>query len=233
VKFRTELTVEQKKRIVAEQVLALKGPELRACQKALAAARTDKEWEDLWSERRPDKSLQLKDALSKSSSSSDEEEEESSQQEGNLAAAFLKGLKKGQGQPAKREEKEKIKEDKKDLEAEKKPSKACKKAQAEKDKLAMPKEADAKWNKKLEEATQVGESEKDSKVKKMLSMVPKAAADMKKACKKATDTTWGATELTELAKSRDDLEEFSTETDLNGVKDKLLEAAAALKQLLP
>lgn len=67
----------------------------------------------------------------------------------------------------------------------------------------------------------------------MLSMVPKAAADMKKACKKATDTTWGATELTELAKSRDDLEEFSTETDLNGVKDKLLEAAAALKQLLP
>ena len=81
VKTRTELTVGQKKRIAAEQELALKGAELRACQKALAAARTDKEWEDLWSERRPDKSLQLKDALSKSSSSSDEEEE-SSQEEG-------------------------------------------------------------------------------------------------------------------------------------------------------
>lgn len=39
VKIRTELTVEQKK-IAAEQELALKGPELRACQKALAAART-------------------------------------------------------------------------------------------------------------------------------------------------------------------------------------------------
>ena len=69
---------------------------------------SSKDWEDLWSERRPDKNLQLKDALSKSSSSSDEEEE-SFQEEGNHAAAFLKGLKKGQGQPAKREEKEKKK----------------------------------------------------------------------------------------------------------------------------
>ena len=190
---------------------------------------SSKDWEDLWSERRPDKNLQLKDALSKSSSSSDEEEE-SSQEEGNHAAAFLKGLKKGQGQPAKREEKEKKeKKDKKDPEAEQKPSKACKKAQAEKDKLARKKEADAKWNKKIEEATQVGETEKDSKVKKMLSMVSKAVADVKKACKKATDTTWGATELKDLSKSRDDLEELSTDTDLKDVKDKLLEAAAALK----
>ena len=68
LKIRTELTVEQKKRIAAEQELALKGP----CQKALAAARTEKEWEDLWSERRPDKHFQLQDALSKSSSSSSE-----------------------------------------------------------------------------------------------------------------------------------------------------------------
>ena len=106
MKIRTELTVEQKKRIAAEQELALKGPELKACQKALAAARTEKEWEDLWSERRPDKHFQLQDALSKSSSSSSEKKY-SSEDENNLAAAFLKGLKKGQSQPAKGEEHEK------------------------------------------------------------------------------------------------------------------------------
>ena len=54
-------------------------------------------------------------------------------------------------------------------------------------------------------------------------------ADLKKACKKATDKTWGSNQVPELTKCRDELGDFSTETNLQGVKDKLLEAAAALK----
>lgn len=44
------------------------------------------------------------------------------------------------------------------------------------------------------------EDDKDSKVKKMLGLVSKAVAEMKKACKKATDKSWGAAELQDLTR---------------------------------
>ena len=52
-----------------------------------------------------------------------------------------------------------------ETEADGKLSKACKKAKAETDKLDKKQEAEAKWNKKIEEATQVAENEKENKVK--------------------------------------------------------------------
>ena len=108
-------------------------------------------------------------------------------------------------------------------------SRACKKAQAEKTKIAKKKEADKKWHTKLEEATQVGENEKDSKVKKMLALVSKGVADLKKACKKAKDASSGADVLQALIKSRDSLEDLATDGELEGIKNHLLEAASALK----
>ena len=60
VKIRTELTLEQKKRIAAEQEIALQGEELKACKKALAAARTKQEWDDLWLEKSHRKASRLK-----------------------------------------------------------------------------------------------------------------------------------------------------------------------------
>ena len=60
IKIRTELTLEQKKRIAVEQELALQGEELKACKKALAAARTKEEWEDLWLEKSQRKTSRLK-----------------------------------------------------------------------------------------------------------------------------------------------------------------------------
>eukprot|EP00435_Cladocopium_sp_Y103_P070671 s225_g35.t1 len=89
--------------------------------------------------------------------------------------------------------------------AKEEPNKACKKAQAEKGKIAKQKGAE------------------------MLTLVSKAVADLKKACKKAKDATWGAHELQALTKSRDDLEDLATDGELEGIKSKLLEAAAALK----
>ena len=86
-----------------------------------------------------------------------------------------------------------------------------------------------KWHTKLEEATQVGENEKDSKVKKMLALVSKGVADLKKACKKAKDASWGADVLQALIKSRDSLEDLATDGELEGIKNHLLEAASALK----
>ena len=68
------------------------------------------------------------------------------------------------------------------------------KKEREEQKLKRNEAAEAKWQKKLEEATQVAEDDKDSKVKKMLGLVSKAVAEMKKACKKATDKSWGAAE---------------------------------------
>ena len=108
-------------------------------------------------------------------------------------------------------------------------SRACKKAQAEKDKIAKKKEADEKWQKRLEEATQVGESEKESKVKKMLALVSKGVADLKEACKKATDASWGQDVLQALIKTRDTLEDLATDGELAGIKSHLVAAAAALK----
>lgn len=83
--------------------------------------------------------------------------------------------------------------------------------------------------KKNEEATQVAEDDKDSKVKKMLCLVSKAVAEMKKACKKASDKSWGAAELQNLCRCRDELEDFSVDCELQGIKEKLIDAAASLK----
>ena len=75
----------------------------------------------------------------------------------------------------------------------------------------------------------MGENEKDSKVKKMLALVSKGVADLKKACKKAKDASWGADVLQALIKSRDSLEDLATDGELGGIKNHLLEAASALK----
>ncbi|CAL1171125.1 unnamed protein product [Cladocopium goreaui] len=222
VKIRTELTLEQKKRIA----------ELKACKKALAAARTKQEWDDLWLEKKPQKGFQVEDALSEPSETSSEHEDESSAEQHNPAASFLQGLKKGQAMVSQKKEKrndDKQKHLVKEEKVKEEDSRACKKAQAEKTKIAKKKEADKKWHTKLEEATQVGENEKDSKVKKMLALVSKGVADLKKACKKAKDASWGADVLQALIKSRDSLEDLATDGELEGIKNHLLEAASALK----
>ena len=105
----------------------------------------------------------------------------------------------------------------------------ARKLKTEKTKIAKKKEADKKWHTKLEEATQVDENEKDSKVKKMLALVSKGVADLKKVCKKAKDASWGADVLQALIKSRDSLEDLATDGELEGIKNHLLEAASALK----
>ena len=232
VKIRTELTLEQKKRIAAGQEIALQGEELKACKKALAAARTKQEWDDLWLEKKPQKGFQVEDALSEPSETSSEHEDESSAEQHNPAASFLQGLKKGQAMVSQKKEKENADKQKhlaKEEKVKEEDSRACKKAQAEKTKIAKKKEADKKWHTKLEEATQVGENEKDSKVKKMLALVSKGVADLKKACKKAKDASWGADVLQALIKSRDSLEDLATDGELEGIKNHLLEAASALK----
>ena len=86
--------------------------------------------------------------------------------------------------------------------------------------------AQAQWQNKIEEATQVAEDDKNKKVKKMLGLVSKAVADMKKARKKASDKSWGASEL---KNRRDELEDLFVDCELQGIKEKLLEAAASLK----
>ena len=109
VKQQTTLSLEQKKRLAAEQEMALKGPELLACKKALAAGRTEKEWEALWSERRPEKSFQLEDALSESSSDTSPGEEVATEEEADAALTFLRGLRKGQSEAETNKDKKKQK----------------------------------------------------------------------------------------------------------------------------
>ena len=97
-------SLEQKKRLAAEQEMALK-----ACKKALAAGRTEKEWEALWSERRPEKSFQLEDALSESSSDTSPGEEVATEEEADAALTFLRGLRKGQSEAETNKDKKKQK----------------------------------------------------------------------------------------------------------------------------
>ena len=54
----------------------------------------------------------------------------------------------------------------------------------------------------------------------MLGLASKAVAEMKKACKKATDKSWGAAELQDLTRCRDELEDLSVDCHLQGIKDK-------------
>ena len=63
---------------------------------------------------------------------------------------------------------------------------------------------------------------------KMLSIVSKEVADLKKACKKASSSDWGKHELANLSKCRDELEDLQMDC-LESVKEKLLQSAAALK----
>ena len=117
--------------------------------------------------------------------------------------------------PGSQPKKSELKKEKKDLE---KQAKEQKKEEQKKLKEAKAKEAEEKWQKKLEEATQVAENERDSKVNKMLQMVSKAVADLKKACKKANDPSLGKEELVNLEQLRSQLEEMQVETDLQDVK---------------
>ena len=75
----------------------------------------------------------------------------------------------------------------------------------------------------------MGEDEKESKVKKMLGLVSKQVADLKKACKKAKSADWGKRELSALTSIRDELEELLVGSDLTDVKKTLVGAAAAPK----
>ena len=95
--------------------------------------------------------------------------------------------------------------------------------------MLKQKNAEEKWNQKLEEATQVAEDEKENKVKKMLGLVSKELAELKKACKKASDVKWGASELQNLSRCREELEDLSCDCELQGIQNKLLQAATALK----
>ena len=72
----------------------------------------------------------------------------------------------------------------------------------------------------------MGENEKESKVTKMVAMVNKAVVDLKKACKKAKDGSWGGDVLQALMKSRDELEDLATDGEA-----KLMVAAAAALRL--
>ena len=88
IKQQTKLTVDQRKQIAAETMQALKGPELLACKKALETPRTDEEWKDLWSGKKPDKTFQLKDAMSETESNSSPSEAGSDQDEKDPAKFF-------------------------------------------------------------------------------------------------------------------------------------------------
>lgn len=235
VKVKSSLTTEQQKALAAEQELALSGQELKACKKALEGPKSEKDWCDIWSERRPDKHLQIEDALSESSRDScDHSQGDDSSDQLDPATLFLKGLKEGpsSSKPVLDQQvptvsgTEKTKKEKQELQ---KLEKAKARAKAKEDKAAKQNALANKWEKTVEEATQVGDRDKQSKVKKMLTLVSKGVAELKKACKKATTFDWGAPELANLTAVRDQLEDLAVDADLVEVQEKLLEAAAALK----
>ena len=226
IKQQTKLTLDQRKQIAAETVQALKGPELLACKKALETPRTEEEWKDLWSGKGPDKTSQLKDAMSDTDSASSPSEAGTDQDEKNPAKNFLLRLKEGSQKSEGLPGKTLSKKEKQELE---KQAKEQNREEQKKLKEAKAKEAEDKWHKKLEEATQVAENEKDSKVSKMLQMVSKTVADLKKACKKAPEVSWGQEELRNLEQLRSQLEDMQLDTDLQDVKNTLVDCAKWLK----
>lgn len=227
IKLTTVLTTEQKKALAAEQELALEGKELKACKKALEGGKSQQEWNDIWSERRPDKTFKLQDAISDSSSSSDGEDQDGSEEEISPTRMFLKGLKDGQAGPSRPQEPKSLPLP--ESKESKKRKREDAKAKAAAEKTAKQKAVVAKWEQRVDEATQVGDNDKNSKVKKMLSLVSKGVADLKKACKTAEEAFWGSTELAALTSVRDELEDLSVQSELGDVKTKLIEAAKALK----
>ena len=130
IKKSTALTLKQRQLIVAEQSIALKGAELKACKKALQAPRTEEEWQALWAGKKAEKGFEVKDALSEeSSTSSDPEESQSSPEEVNPAVKFLKGLKEGRSQASKTKpaEDKRNKKDAEEIKARQRKEKAQKK----------------------------------------------------------------------------------------------------------
>ena len=157
IKQQTKLSLDQRKQISAETVQALKGPELMACKQALEAPRTQDEWKDLWSGKRPDK---LQDCISNTESHFSPSEDGSGPDDSNPAHVFLKSLKEGPEKSPQGGQAEKTL-----TKQEQKQAKEQKKEEQKKIKEAKAKEADEKWQRKLEEATQVAEDEREFKAK--------------------------------------------------------------------
>ena len=224
IKQQTKLSLDQRKQISAETVQALKGPELMACKQALEAPRTQDEWKDLWSGKRPDKTFQLQDCISNTESHFSPSEDGSGPDDSNPAHVFLKSLKEGPEKSPQGGQAEKTL-----TKQEQKQAKEQKKEEQKKIKEAKAKEADEKWQRKLEEATQVAEDKREFKVKKMLQMVSKTVADLKKACNKAADADWGKEELDKLQLLRSQLEDMQVDTHLPNVKRILVQCAQHLK----
>ena len=94
-------------------------------------------WPLAW--KKPQKGFQVEDALSEPSETSSEHEDESSAEQHNPAASFLQGLKKGQAMVSQKKEKRNADKQKhlaKEEKVKEEDSRACKKAQAEKTKIA-------------------------------------------------------------------------------------------------
>ena len=64
----------------------------------------------------------------------------------------------------------------------------------------------------------------------MLSLIAQTLSDLKKACKKATDTTWGKDEMAQLTTMREELEDLQVDSDFENLKKKLVEAAQVLRK---
>ena len=75
----------------------------------------------------------------------------------------------------------------------------------------------------------MAEDEREFNVRKMLQMVSKTVADLKKACNKAADANLGKEELDKLQLLRSQLEDMQVDTDLPNVKSILVQCAQYLK----
>ena len=223
MKDSSTLTKTQKQIIASEMEAALSGKELKACKKALKSPMEEEDWENFWNNKKPPQSFQLTDALSESDSGL-EESQSAGEEPADPVCAFLKSLKSRS--PPKKETKKEPRRDSKAAKAIKEePEKGGKKNDAKKRK----EEEEQKWHQKLEEMTTVEPNKMESKVPKMLSMCTKLISDFSKACKKASDSTWGSQEIKNLKSSRDELEDLLGETDLEKMKEGLCRAAKSMK----
>lgn len=72
----------------------------------------------------------------------------------------------------------------------------------------------------------MAEEEKDSKLRKMLQMVSKTVAGLKRACNEATESNRRKKELSNLQQMRNKLEDMQVDTELQDVKVTLVESGA-------